>query len=99
MNSTGGGANPKVGSFLTADPGGGIGELAVLVLLGVLTHQPHIPPFVLRKEGDLRLAKLARGVVPLPDDERPHAVDPLAQVGDGTDNPTLHASLLPFRDG
>src|SRR5215216_3141099 len=42
---------PRMGTFLAADPGGGIDELAVLVLLGVLTQQPHIPCFVLRKKG------------------------------------------------
>src|SRR5215210_4092197 len=90
---------PRPRTFLAADPGGGLDEFAVLVLLGVLTQQPHVPRFVLRKEGELRLAQLARGVVPLPDDEGPHAVDPLAKVGDSGDDPTRRASLLPFRDG
>src|SRR5215207_3092670 len=86
--------DPCPSTFLAADPGGGFVELAVLVLLGILADQPHVPRVVLGKKGELWLAELSCGVVPLPDDQGSHAVDDLAQVGDGGDLATRLAPLL-----
>src|SRR5215211_594340 len=89
---------PSPSTFLAADPGGSFVELAVLVLLGVLADQPHVAGVVLGKEGELWFAELSCGVIRLQDDQGSHAVDHLAQVGYGCDNPTRLATLL-IHDG
>src|ERR687898_2798492 len=54
---------PRSGTLLPSDPGGGVDELAVLVLLRILTQQPHVAVVVLGKEGDLCLAQLSCSVI------------------------------------
>src|SRR5687768_10121893 len=60
----------------------------------VLADQPYVPGVVLGKESELWLAELSCGVIPLRDNQSPHAVDHLAQIGDGCDNATRLATLL-----
>jgi hypothetical protein len=68
------------------DPGRRQGELAVLVLLGVLAHQPDVPVVVLGEEGDLGLLELAVCEVAVPDHHGVDAADLLGEVGDDEDD-------------
>ena len=51
----------------------------------MLAELPHIARVVLREERDLGLDQLARAEIPVPDDDRAHAVDHLRQVRDRGD--------------
>jgi hypothetical protein len=68
------------------DPGRRQGELAVLVLLGVLAHQPDVPVVVLGEEGDLRFLELAVREVAVPDHHGVDAANLLGEVGDDEDD-------------
>ncbi len=80
--------------FEAGDPGWGLDELPVLVLLRVLAQVPDVAVVVLGVEGDLRLHQLVIAVIRNPGHDRVHARDLLGQVGDGELNAMRNALAL-----
>src|SRR6478609_6271173 len=90
-----------VGAVRASDPGARRpGELAAVVLLGVLAEVPHVALVILGEEGQLLLLQLAFEEVPVPGHHGPDPVDHLGQVGDGESDavrlglPALHDPAL-----
>ena len=87
-----------VGTARAPDPGTrSPGELAVLILLRVLTEVPQVAAVVLGEQGEFLLLQLPPQEVTVPRDHGRHAADDLGQVSDG-EHDAVRLGLAAFHD-